>query len=95
MRAQVNRSATELAKENIRNYLVTKIFDSSYQEVFYGTLKQLEGYHRDIAWTIDHTGYTKNEKGERKQAYRFTFYLNDRMKVFRAERVDESPARID
>lgn len=90
-RAQINRSATELARENIRGYLMEKIFkDASYQPISYGELKPERAHNEDIKWTIVHK-FTITEKeieADKKtfveKPHDFIFYLNNKMEVIRA-----------
>lgn len=91
--AQINRSATELARENIREYLVTKIFkDQRYKPVSYGELKLSQEAHSEIIWTIAHKfEITEPEKTSDKKptdarkSYSFFFYLDKQLKVLKAE----------
>jgi hypothetical protein len=88
--AQINRSATEFAKENIREYLVTRIFkDQPYKPVSYGELKPWKGTHSEISWTLDHdfeiAEIQNNKKTTVRKLYKFLFYLDRKMKVVRAE----------
>jgi hypothetical protein len=88
---QINRSATELAKENIRNYLTGKIFKAEpYQPIFYGELKHEKERSVDARWSIVHkfkiteTEMEADKKFSVQKPYNFIFYLNDRMEVVRA-----------
>jgi hypothetical protein len=91
--AQFKRSGTELAKENIRQYLTGKLFKGgSYQSISYGELTVHKGEDRNIAWTLAHDfAITEFEtqmdrKDSVKRSYRFLFYLDNKMNVLRAER---------
>ena len=91
--AQINRSASELAQENIRDYLSTKMFKSrAYKPVSYGELKPNKKLNAEIAWTVEH----KFEIADTQPAadrnsiavihpYTFTFYLDKKLKVLLAE----------
>jgi|SRR5947207_11881772 len=88
---QINRSATELAKENIHEYLTGKIFKShAYQPVSYGELKFLGKRDKEVKWTIVHKfEITETQKGADKKVevqrpYDFIFYLDDKMRVLGA-----------
>ena len=88
--AQENRSATELAKENIIDYITSKVFPGKeYSPVAYRPLETFESrYKSDIAWTIGHefriSSKTK-DKSEKASTYGFLFYLDKKMSVLRAE----------
>jgi hypothetical protein len=90
--AQINRSATELAKEKIQEYLTGKIFKNcSYEAISYGELTACKDNNVDIAWFIKHefaiakNPLRQNEKALEQKLYKFVFYLDDKMKVLRAE----------
>ena len=91
--AQVNRSAREFASEQIQEYVTAKLFkDLSYKPGSFGPLKV---YHTkkstEIAWTIEHkfeiteTQKISDQKTATSKEYKFTFYLDEKMKVLRAE----------
>ena len=88
LHGQINRSATELAKENIRSYLTGKIFKAEpYQPISYGELKPENEKNADAKWTIVHKfKITEIKVGPAKKLsvqkpYDFIFYLDDRMEV--------------
>ncbi len=90
--AQINRSATELAKENIQEYIMEKIFNGrQYQPVSYGELKPRKEENPDIVWSIEHkfqiaeTPTYTGKKIPLQKPYKFMFYLDRKMKVLRAE----------
>jgi hypothetical protein len=90
--AQINRSATEFAKDNISEYITTKLFKGSpYKPVSYGELKSPEEKKSGITSFIEHkfeiteTQTNKDKKTLIQKPYRFTFYFNEKMKVVRAE----------
>lgn len=90
--AQINRSAKELARENIEDYVVHKLFkDQPYQSVYYGELKNHFEKNQRVLWTIEHkfevteTTITNDRKMEVKKPYKFIFFLNNKMEVQRAE----------
>ena len=91
--AQFKRSGTELAKENIQQYLTAKLFKGgSYQSISYGELTAEKGADHDIAWALPHdfiiTEFQNHldKKDSVKRSYRFLFYLDNKMNVVRAER---------
>lgn len=91
LQAQINRSATELAKENISGYLHDKIFKGSpYHSVFYGELKPINQKNTEIRWSIVHkfaiteTQTEADKKTSVERLYEFKFYLDNKMKVLRA-----------
>ena len=90
--AQVNRSAKEYAVENIEGYVQTKLFkDQPYKSVSFGDLKAYEDSKRQVYWTMIHsfeileTRYEADRKVPRTKTYKFFFYLDDKMKVKKAE----------
>jgi hypothetical protein len=90
--AQFKRSATELAKENIREYLTGKLFENRpYQSLSYGDLTPLKGNDPEIGSYIKHqfaiteTQIHGNQKDSVLRAYQFIFYFDNRMRVLRAE----------
>jgi hypothetical protein len=90
--AQINRSAKELAGERIEEYIVTKLFKSKqYKPVSYTELKSYNDKKSSIVWIIAHefelTEKKLNADGTSTAPvlYKFFFYLNDKMKVVKAE----------
>jgi hypothetical protein len=88
---QINRSATELAKENIRSYLTGKIFKAEpYHPISYGTLKPEKERNVDARWSIVHkfeiteTEIEANKKFSVDKPYNFIFYLDNKMEVIEA-----------
>jgi hypothetical protein len=88
---QINRSATELAKENIRSYLTRKIFKAEpYQPISYVELKPEQIRDVDARWSIVHkfkiteTEVEASKKFSVQKPYNFIFYLDDRMEVIGA-----------
>ena len=86
--SQINRSATELAEENVQDYIENKIFkDKSYKPVSFSKLKSEESKDRKIEWRIDHEfQIAKTDKVNGGQAiiyqpYSFVFYLDEKMEV--------------
>jgi hypothetical protein len=89
---QINRSATEFAKENIQQYVTSKIFAGHhYQPISYGELKSRKERNPDIVWAIEHkfeiteTQIDDAKKQPVEKSHRFMFYLDRKMKVRRAE----------
>jgi hypothetical protein len=92
MNAQINRSATELAKENIQQYLTGKIFNGhTYQSISFGELKSRKEKNAEIVWSIEHkfeiteTQTYADKKVSVQKPYKFIFYLDEKMKVRKAE----------
>ena len=92
--AQFKRSATELAKDNIRDYLTQKLFrDLSYQPISFGELTENRGGGSAFSSLIKHkfaiTGIESHEnmKVPVQKEYLFVFYFNDKMKVQMAESI--------
>jgi len=91
LHGQINRSATELAKENIQSYLRNKIFKQApYQPISYGELKRENEKGTDATWSIVHkfqiteTEVEAQKKFLIQRPYNFIFYLDDKMEVVRA-----------
>jgi len=89
---QVNRSANELARENVKEYIVTKLFkDLAYKPVSYTALKSQKQPHIDIAWSINHrfeivdSQFVADRKTAVRKAYFFSFYLDKKLNVVTAE----------
>ena len=89
--AQINRSATELARERIQEYIVTMVFkDQPYKPVSYGELKSYKN-RSDIAWIIEHkfeieeTQLVSDKKIVVRKPQWFWFYLDKKLKVILAE----------
>jgi len=90
--AQFKRSATELAKETVREYLTGKLFkNGSYQPVHYGELTACKENDPAVAWSIEHKFEIINgqlgadKKDSVQQLYKFVFYFDKKMNVLRAE----------
>lgn len=91
--AQLNRSAKELAGETIQQYIVTKLFkNKEYKPVSYGELKTVGDNRSKIVWVLPHQ-FEIREGGEApfegsskaRQPYKFLFYMDEKMKVLKAE----------
>jgi len=91
--AQINRSAKELATEKIQEYILNKLFkNKQYKPVSYGELKPTGGKNSEIVWMIAHK-FEITEGGENsfkkspkvQQPYKFLFYMNEKMRVLKAE----------
>jgi hypothetical protein len=92
--AQFKRSATELAKDNIRDYLTQKLFKNlSYQPVSFGELTANRGGGSKFSSLIKHEFSITdpqahdNLKAPVQKQYQFVFYFDDKMKVQMAESV--------
>ena len=91
--AQINRSAREFASEQVRQYVTTKLFqDLSYKSISFGQIKTFQDKrNREIVWTIEHTFEISDSRKAYDQKppvpkeYKFQFYLDDKMKVVRAD----------
>ena len=90
--AQINRSATEFAKENVEEYITTKLFkDGPYKPVSYGQLKSWVEKNSGVTCFIEHkfeiteTETNAGKKISVQKPYKFVFYFNEKMKVVRAE----------
>ncbi len=92
--AQINRSATELAREKIKEYIETKLFKKMpYKAISYGELKAYPQPHSEIAWTIVHDfEITENrtiadKRSTVQKPYRFYFYFDKRIKILKSESI--------
>lgn len=93
--AQINRSAKELAGDNIKDYINNKIFRGhTYKPLSYGELKPHKD-NTDIAWTIEHrfeisetSQMPVHKTADVQQDYKFIFYLDKKMKVLKAEDIE-------
>ena len=90
--AQINRSATEFAKEKIGEYITTKLFKGNpYQPLSFGELKEWNEKSSAIKWSINHKfeiTETQNNYGKKisvQKPCKFIFYFDDRMNIVRAE----------
>ena len=95
--AQFKRSATELAKDNIRDYVTQKLFKNlSYQPISFGELTTNAGGGATFSSLIKHKfAITEIESHENmkvpvQREYLFVFYFNDKMKVQMAENLISS-----
>ena len=81
--AQVNRSARELAAENIRDHVQHKLFAGrKYEDVSFGELQKFTSNRKtDIEWSITHEFVLKNGNTGDEVQYRFIFYLDRKMNV--------------
>jgi hypothetical protein len=97
-KAQINRSANELAHETIKEYIAHKIFaNKAYIPVSYGELKSANEQNTDIIWFVQHKfeiieapQLASQPATETRQQYLFTFYLDKKLKVLRAENIQLS-----
>lgn len=92
--AQFKRSATELAKDKVREYVTQKLFkDLSYQPISFSQLTDSKSSDREVAHFIKHKfSVTEIElhedaKTSVQKEYSFVFYFDDKMKVTGAESV--------
>ena len=83
--AQLNRSASELAREKIEEYLKSKLFrNQPYQSYEFGQLKPTSMADTEIAWMMEHR-FGILEKGKDAatvwQPYYFVFYFDKKIKI--------------
>lgn len=89
--AQINRSANELACERVKAYVETMLFKNhTYKAVSYGQLKPHSKPHSLVAWTLEHTfeigtPVFSDNKTNNLKSYNFSFYLDKKLKVLKAE----------
>jgi hypothetical protein len=88
---QINRSAREFAGDQIQQYIKTKLFKGdSYKAISLGELKPVQEKRKpEIVWSIEHTFEISQPTFSNQKAvpktYRFQFYLDEKMKILRAE----------
>jgi hypothetical protein len=92
--AQFKRSATELAKDRIRDYVTQKLFKNlSYEPIAFGELTDNKAGGSTITSLIRHKfsiaekQSPDNLKVPVQKQYQFVFYFDDKMKVQMAESV--------
>src|SRR4030095_17165646 len=90
--AQFKRSATELARDNIRDYVTQKLFKNlSYRPISYGELTTNRAGGSTFSTLIRHKfEITEIESHDSvnvpvQKQHLFVFYFNDKMKVQMAE----------
>lgn len=90
--SQINRSATELAKENVKEYIISKIFrDLPYKPFSFGELKAQQEPQPDITWSMSHrfeiidSQFKNDKRVPVARQYYFSFYLDKKLKVVTAE----------
>jgi len=91
--AQINRSAREYAAEQVQDYITKKLFKGhSYKSVSFSELKEHKERNNDeMAWRLDHkfeimeTDDLSGKKNTVARTYLFSFYLDGKMKVLKAE----------
>lgn len=90
--AQVNRSAREFAMENIQEYMSTKVLKGkTYKPLTYGQLQHCTKAEKAATWMIEHkfetqdTEVVEDKKTTVQKQGKFFLYLDDKMKVVRAE----------
>jgi len=90
--AQVNRSANEVARESIQEYICQKLFkNQAYAAGQYGDLQPQTDRETYVAWSITHqfeitdSQYVSNKRIPVRTTYNFSFYLDKKLKVIKAE----------
>ena len=92
--AQINRSARELAKERTTDYIQSKAFKNQvYHAGTFGELVDLKPTDKTspLLWAIKHQfeieepRMVNGKKELIRQLYNFYFYLDERMRVVKAE----------
>ena len=94
MQAQINRSARELAMENVQAYIIEKLFTQKrYEPLSFSwprPYKPARGYS-DMCWIIGHDFNIRDSlpnavsTQESSHHYRFYFLLDKKMRVRQAE----------
>jgi hypothetical protein len=90
--AQINRSANEVARESIQEYISEKLFkNQEYSAGHYGELQAQNNRDTHIAWSITHqfeitdSQYVSNKRVPVRTTYSFSFYLDKKLKVIKAD----------
>ena len=90
--AQINRSANEVARESIQEYISQKLFkNQAYTAGQYGDLQSQLDRESHVAWSITHqfeimdSQYVSDKRILVRTAYNFSFYLDKKLKVIKAE----------
>ena len=90
--AQINRSANEVARESVGEYICQKLFkNQAYTAGQYGELQPKFDRETYVAWTITHqfeitdSQYVLNKRIPVRTAYNFSFWLDKKLKVIKAE----------
>ena len=90
--AQINRSANEVARERIQEYICLKLFkDQAYTAGQYGELQPQNDRETDVAWSVTHqfeitdSRYVSNKRIPVRTTYNFSFYLDKKLKVIKAD----------
>ena len=91
--AQISRSANEHARETTREYLTDKLFKGKeYKPGWYGNIQPTGDKRSYVVWKLEHkfviadsskSGFEKTDV--QKTSYHFQFFLDNRMKVVKAE----------
>ena len=90
--AQINRSANEVARERVQEYIGTKLFkDLGYKPGDYGELTSQKDRENYIAWSLNHqfeitdSQFVADKRIAVRKTYSFSFYLDKKLKVIKAE----------
>ena len=90
--AQINRSANEVARESVGQYICQKLFkNQGYTAGQYGELQPKNDRVTEVAWSITHefeitdSQYVSNKRIPVRKTYNFSFYLDKKLKVIKAE----------
>ena len=90
--AQINRSANEVARESVGEYICQKLFKNlGYTAGQYGELHPKNDRETDVAWSITHqfeimdSQYVSNKRIAVRTTYNFSFYLDKKLKVIKAD----------
>ena len=90
--AQINRSANEVARESIQEYICQKLFkNQAYAAGQYGDLQPQNDRETYVAWSITHqfeitdSQYVSNKRVPVRTTHNFSFYFDKKLKVIKAE----------
>lgn len=94
--AQINRSARELAKENVSTYIHEKLFkNQNYQPLTFSDLQPVERRKdSEDRWFIKHrfdiqaTAAKRQKEADKSSAHSFVFFFDEKMRVVRAQQYE-------
>ncbi|HEX2606553.1 MAG TPA: hypothetical protein VHK91_04200 [Flavisolibacter sp.] len=90
--AQLNRSAKELSKEKIKEYVTTKLLAGKvYKPLAFEDIIPVRDRDPEVVWSIQHRfeaaeqEWVKEAVREENKMYNVTFYLDRKLNIRRAE----------
>ena len=90
--AQINRSANEVARERVQEYICQKLFKNQlYDAGNYGELTVENNRDNHIAWSLTHqfemtdSQFVADKRIAVRKNYSFSFYLDKKLNVIKAD----------